>query len=93
MIMSFKDKKTEAVFHGMGCDRRWQSIERIARAKLLLVNSAADLHDLKAPPNNKLEAMRKERKGQHSIRINDRYRVCFRWIEGHSYDVEIVDYH
>lgn len=95
LIKSFRDKKTEAVFHGTGCDKRWRSFERVAKRKLLLVHAAASLHDLKSPPNNKLEELKKEkeRKGQHAIRVNDRYRVCFRWIDGHAYDVEITDYH
>ena len=93
MIKSFKDKRTEAVFDGTGCDRRWRSFERVARRKLLMVHAAAALHDLKAPPNNHLEALKRDRLGQHSIRINDQYRVCFRWADGHAYDVEIADYH
>lgn len=58
-----------------------------------MVHAAASLHDLKAPPNNKLEELKRDRKGQHAIRINDQYRVCFRWDDGHAYDVEIADYH
>jgi proteic killer suppression protein len=93
MIKSFRDNKTEALFYDKGCDKRWRGFERVAKRKLVLVNAASALLDLKAPPNNKLEELKKERKGQHSIRINDQYRVCFRWKDGHAYDVEITDYH
>ena len=93
MIRSFRDKQTEALFHGRGCDRRWRVFERVARRKLLMIHAAGELRDLRAPPGNRLEALKGDRKGQHSIRINDQYRLCFRWIEGHAYDVEITDYH
>ncbi|HEY9550557.1 MAG TPA: type II toxin-antitoxin system RelE/ParE family toxin [Kiloniellaceae bacterium] len=93
MIKSFRDRKTEALFRGTSCDRRWRSFERIARRKLLMVQAASSLHDLKAPPSNKLEKLKRDRKGQHAIRINDQYRVCFRWAGGHAHDVEITDYH
>lgn len=93
MIRSFRDNRTKALFEGAGCDKRWRSFERVAKRKLLLVHAATTLGDLKAPPNNRLEALARDRKGQHAIRINDQYRVCFRWDNGHAYDVEIVDYH
>ncbi|HET7911679.1 MAG TPA: type II toxin-antitoxin system RelE/ParE family toxin [Pseudolabrys sp.] len=93
MIRSFGDKATAALFHGRGCDPRWQRFERVALRKLLMVNAAASLHDLKSPPNNRLEALKKDRLGQHAIRINGQYRVCFVWSEGHAEQVEIVDYH
>ena len=70
-----------------------QSFARVACRKLLLIDSAQDLHDLKAPPGNRLEALKADRVGQHSIRINDQYRVCFVWRNGDAYQVEIVDYH
>jgi len=90
MIKTFRDNETEALFHEGHGDKRWQSFERIARKKLLLVDAATSLHDLKAPPNNQLEALKADREGQHSIRINDQYRVCFEWRDGHAYNVEVV---
>ena len=73
--------------------RRFQSIERQARRKLLYLNSVRILRDLLQPPGNKLEALKGNRRGQHSIRINDQWRICFRWQDGNAFDVEIVDYH
>jgi proteic killer suppression protein len=93
MIRSFRDKATADLFHGRGCDRKWRQFERVALRKLLMVNAAASLRDLKSPPNNRLEALKKDRDGQHAIRINDQYRVCFVWSGGHAEQVEIVDYH
>jgi proteic killer suppression protein len=92
MIKSFRSPDTEALFH----DRqvaRFRAIERPARRKLLYLNQARSLQDLLVPPGNRLEALKGNRKGQYSIRINDQWRLCFRWSEGHAVDVEIVDYH
>ena len=72
---------------------RFRAIERIARRKLLYLHRARSLQDLRVPPGNRLEALKGDRKGQHSIRINDRWRICFVWTEGDAFDVEIVDYH
>jgi toxin HigB-1 len=72
--------------------RRFRTVERVARRKLRQLDST-ELRDLAAPPGNHLEALRGERKGQHSIRINDQWRLCFVWRDGNGYDVEIVDYH
>jgi len=72
---------------------RFQSIERQARRKLLFLNRARHLQDLMQPPGNQLEALKGDRMGQHSIRINDQWRICFRWESGDAYDVEIIDYH
>jgi len=69
------------------------AVERPARRKLLYLHRAQTLRDLMAPPGNRLEALKGDRKGQHSIRVNDQWRICFRWSDGHAYDVEIVDYH
>ena len=93
MIKSFADKHTEALFHGAACHRKWRQFARTAKRKLNMVNAALQLSDLKAPPNNKLEKLKGDRKGQHSIRINDQYRVCFIWKTGHAQNVEIIDYH
>jgi proteic killer suppression protein len=76
-----------------GESRRWSSIARRAVRKLVQIDSAASLDDLNAPPGNRLEALRGDRVGQHSIRINDQFRICFRWEQDGVYDVEIVDYH
>ena len=92
MIKSFRSADAEALFQ----DRpvaRLRAIERPARRKLLYLSQARSLQDLLVPPGNRLEALKGDRKGQHSIRINDQWRICFRWVEGHVYDVEIVDYH
>lgn len=91
MIKSFADRDTERLFKNEKV-RRFQSIERQARRKLLLLNSAGELADLRVPPGNRLEALVGDRKGQHSIRINDQWRICFRWHDG-AHDVEIADYH
>jgi proteic killer suppression protein len=72
---------------------RFQSIERVARRKLEMLEAAVELNDLRQPPGNRLEALRGNRKDQHSIRINERWRVCFKWKDGYAHDVEIVDYH
>lgn len=73
--------------------RRFRTIERVALRKLVQLHAAHELRDLAAPPGNRLEALHGKRKGQHSIRINDQWRICFRWKDGNAYDVEIVDYH
>lgn len=92
MIRSFKNKDTEALFHDIPA-LRFQAIERPARRRLLYLHRARLLEDLKAPPGNQLEALKGDRKGQHSIRINDRWRICFTWKSGDAHGVEIVDYH
>jgi proteic killer suppression protein len=91
MIRSFADGDTESLFKNERV-KRLQAIERQARRKLLLLDSARELADLRVPPGNRLEALVGGRKGQHSIRINDQWRICFRWDDG-AHDVEIVDYH
>ena len=80
------------MFAGKGA-ARWVSIRAVAERKLQMVNRATRLGDLRIPPNNRLEALKRDRKGQHSIRINDQWRVCFRFEGGNAFDVEIVDYH
>lgn len=93
MIKSCKDKHTETLFSGGRGHKAWESFDKTARRKLVMLDAAVTLHDLKAPPGNKLEELKRERAGQHAIRINDRYRVCFIWRSGHAHSVEIVDYH
>jgi toxin HigB-1 len=92
VIKSFRCPDTERLFHRQSC-RRFQSFERIAQRKLRQLDSAAELRDLMAPPGNRLEALQGDRKGQHSIRINDQWRICFVWSGGDGSKVEIVDYH
>jgi proteic killer suppression protein len=92
MIVSFKDADTEALARGWRV-KRFVHIQSVARRKLRQLQIAGRLEDLQVPPGNRLEALRGERAGQHSIRVNDRYRVCFRWTMAGAEDVEIVDYH
>jgi proteic killer suppression protein len=92
MIKSFCDKDTQALFEGR-CPRRWRAIRSVAERKLIQLNAAATLDFLRAPPGNRLEALKGDRAGQFSIRISERWRVCFRWAAGDVFDVEIVDYH
>ena len=91
MIVSFKDAETEKIFNGVR-SRKFSAVAKVAYRKLAILHSAATLHDLKSP-GLQLEALREDRAGRHSIRINDRYRVCFVWHEGKAVDVEIIDYH
>ena len=92
MIRAFVCKDTESLFND-GAVPRFRNIERVARRKLLYLHQARRLQDLQVPPGNRLEALKGNRKGQHSIRINDQWRLCFRWNDGEVIDVEIVDYH
>ena len=92
MIKSFRSKDAERL-HARQRVKRFRAIERVAQRKLRQLDSASELRDLAAPPGNRLEALRGDRAGQHSIRINDRWRICFVWRDGDAYDVEIVDYH
>ena len=92
MIASFADKDTERLFHDRPV-RRFSAIERVARRKLMLLSAATRLDDLRIPPGNRLEALKGDRAGQYSIRINSQWRICFRWQAGEAHDVEIVDYH
>ena len=92
MIRSFKDWDTARLFDDE-LIVRFRAIERQARRKLLYLHRARAIQDLIVPPGNRLEALRGNRKGQHNIRINDQWRICFRWKDGHAYDMEIVDYH
>jgi len=92
MIQSFGSLETEALFRYQQ-SRRFRSIERVALRKLLQLHAATELGVLASPPGNQLEALRGDRKGQHSIRVNDQWRICFIWREGHCHDVEIVDFH
>jgi proteic killer suppression protein len=92
VIKNFRSAETARLFAGNHV-RRWMNIETVAMRKLAMLHRAGRLDDLRIPPANRLEALKGGRAGQHSIRINDQFRVCFRWHEGDAYDVEIVDYH
>ena len=93
MIKSFADKVTAAVYAGQEARRLAKPLQNAARRKLMMLDAASSLGTLRATPGNRLEALKGDRKGQHSIRINQQWRVCFRWEAGHAWDVEIVDYH
>ena len=92
MIRSFACTYTETLFHSRSVSR-FRNIERVARRKLLQLHAAPELASLRIPPGNRLEALKADRKGQHSIRINDQWRICFVWKSDGAYNVEIVDYH
>jgi proteic killer suppression protein len=92
MIKSFRSKQTERLFNREKV-RDFQSLERTALRKLAMLDAAKELLDLAVPPGNRLEPLHGDREGQHSIRINDRWRVCFVWQDGDAYGVEITDYH
>ncbi len=92
MIKSFKSKDTEKLFNDLDV-RKFKSISRVTRIKLEVLNAAVSLSSLRVPPGNRLEKLKGNRKDQHSIRINDQWRICFIWKEGNAHDVEIVDYH
>lgn len=93
MIQSFACAETERLFQDETARRLPPQIQRVARRKLLLLSQARNLNDLRVPYGNHLEALKDDRAGQHSIRVNDQWRLCFRWHDGDAYDVEIVDYH
>jgi proteic killer suppression protein len=93
MIRSYKDAKTENVASGKGRKGFPSDLLRPAVRKLTMLENAVELDDLRSPPGNRLEALRGDRKGQHSIRINDQWRICFVWTAAGAEDVEIVDYH
>lgn len=92
MIRSFADKEAERIFNRFH-SRKLAAIERVIFRKLRLLEAASSLSDLMNPPGNRLEALRGDREGQYSIRINDQWRICFEWREGYAYEIEIVDYH
>jgi proteic killer suppression protein len=93
MITSFRCRETERIFAGKFSVTLPQAIQRVAARKLEIIDAARDLEDLRTPPGNRLEALSGGRRGQHSIRINEQWRVCFVWQDGNANDVEIVDYH
>lgn len=93
MIRSFADRQAELVWQGDPSRRLPGSIQRLARRKLRMLHAAVSLDELRVPPGNRLEALTGNRRGQFSIRINDQWRICFRWIDADAHEVEIVDYH
>ena len=93
MIKNFRSKETEKLFSQQRSVRFPPDVHRIALRKLLLLDAAEKLEDLRMPPGNRLEKLTGNRQGQHSIRVNDQWRICFHWSEGDAYEVEIVDYH
>ncbi len=93
MIKSFASKETEKVFNRLFSRKLPQDIQRAARRKLLMMDAAENLNDLRVPPSNRLEKLSGRRRGQYSIRINDQWRICFEWEDGDAYEVEITDYH
>ena len=93
MIRNFRDPETERVFQRRGSRRLPQDLQRVALRRLVMLDAAETLADLRVPPGNRLEKLAGDRTGRHSIRINERWRICFVWREGDAHEVEIVDYH
>lgn len=93
MIQSFKDKEAEKIFKRQRSKKLPGDIQQVALRKLRMIHRAVNINDLRIPPANRLEKLKGDRENQYSIRINDQWRVCFRWQDGEAYDVEIVDYH
>jgi proteic killer suppression protein len=93
MIKSFNSKETEKIWEGIRSTKLPNEIQEVARRKLRMLNNSVDLQDLRIPPSNRLEKLKGNFKDYHSIRINDQWRIIFKWIKGHSTNVEIVDYH
>jgi len=92
MIKSFGNRMTEALYQG-DCPAAFKVFRKVAERKLQMLDAATGLIDLRSPPGNRLEKLSHDRAGQHSIRVNDQWRLCFRWQDGDAHDVEIVDYH
>lgn len=93
MIKSFRDRDTERLFHRQAVRKFGTTVQRGALRKLLILDAAGQLGDLRVPPGNRLEKLRGNREGEYSIRVNEQWRICFRWRAGDAYDVEIADYH
>jgi proteic killer suppression protein len=93
MIRSFRSKETEDIWHGTRTRRFSVEVQVRVRRKLRMLNNAQTLDDLRVPPGNRLEALKGDRKGYWSIRVNDQLRICFTWSEGDSFEVELMDYH
>ena len=93
MIRSFADRRTKAVFENVSVKGIGPDVRRAPRKKLLMLDRSVSLGDLRVPPGNRLETLKGDRAGQHSIRVNDQWRICFVWRQADAYDVEITDYH
>jgi len=93
VIKTFKDSETEKIYHRQPSRKLPPDIQQIALRKLRMINNAVNLNDLRIPPANRLEKLSGNREGQYSIRINEQWRICFKWSENNAYQVEIVDYH
>jgi proteic killer suppression protein len=93
MIRSFKDNEAEKIFKRQRSSKLPEMLQRAALRKLRMLNRAANMNDLRIPPANRLEKLKGDRLGQHSIRINDQWRICFKWQDNDAFQVEIVDYH
>ena len=93
MMLSFASRDAQAIWRGDECRRIPVEIQQLARRKLRMLNNARNVEDLRAPPGNRLEALKGDRRGQHSIRVNDRWRICFVWSAAGAAQVELVDYH
>ena len=93
MLKTFRDKETDKIFNRIFSSKLPKNIQHLARRKLIILNAATELNTLRIPPGNRLEALKGDRKGQHSIRINDQWRICLKWKDGDAYDVEIADNH
>jgi proteic killer suppression protein len=93
MIRSFRERETKKVFWRERTRKLAQDVQRVAQRKLAMLDAAESLQDLRVPPGNRLEKLSGDREGQHSIRINDQWRICFSWRDGDAHDVEIADYH
>jgi proteic killer suppression protein len=93
LIIGFKCKETKKIFEGMFSKKLPHDIQEVARRKLRMLNNAVVFNDLRSPPSNHLEQMSGDRQGQYSVRIDDQWRICFRWENGNCMDVEIIDYH
>ena len=93
MIQNFADKDTERVFRRERSRRLSLSVRRVAQRKLVMLDAAESLQELRVPPSNRLEKLKGDRTGQYSIRVNDQWRICFRWSKGRCFEVEITDYH
>jgi proteic killer suppression protein len=93
VIRSFRNEDTRSVFLRVRLRRLSADVQRVAHRKLVILHAAESLEDLRAPPGNRLERLSGDREGKYSIRVNDQWRVCFRWSDGDAYEVEIVDYH
>jgi proteic killer suppression protein len=93
MIINYKCKETERIWMGFVSLKFPQNIQQVARRKLRMLNNAKTLKDLTIPPNNRLESLKGGRRGEYSIRVNDQWRICFKWKDNHSYDIKLEDYH